>query len=79
MDRTGPPLGAFHVEAYTVPCAQGWLGIGQVHQRQHGGGTAVRASFTEGPQRGERELLERAYDRAHAEAMRLLMREFLSL
>jgi hypothetical protein len=76
-ERTSPPLGAYHVRAFTSPAdAGGWLAHGQTWLNQADGPSVLLAQVSAGPLASEQDALYQAYDHAYADTLRLILREF---
>lgn len=77
MDRTGPMLGSLQVEAYAMNGGAGWTGRGLVWRRRGGQGEdEVMASITTDTVASGHLACDQAYAQAHAEALRILLRQF---
>ncbi len=76
-DRCGPLLGSLQAEAYALRGEDGWTGRGLVWRRRAPAGRdEVLAEIVEGPHASASLAVDHAYARAHAEAIRLLLRHF---
>ncbi len=76
-ERTSPPLGAYHVRAFTSPSESGgWEAYGQTWLDQPGGPAILLAQVSAGPGASEQDLLYEVYDRAYTDTLRLILREF---
>ncbi len=76
-ERTSPPLGAYHVRAFTCPAEpRGWVAYGQTWLDQPGGPAILLAQVSAGPGASEQDLLYEVYDRAYTDTLRLILREF---
>lgn len=77
MDKIGPMLGSLQVEAYALNGGAGWTGRGLVWRRRAGqGDDELMASVTTGLATSGHLACAHAYDQAHAEALRILLRQF---
>ncbi len=79
-ERKSPPLGAYHVHAFTCPAQPaGWQACGQTWLATLGGQPILLSQVETGPEASEQAALDAAYDRAYADTLRLVLREFVCL
>lgn len=77
MDKTGPMLGSLQVEAYAMNGGTGWTGRGLIWRRRGGrGDDELMASVTTDLAASRHRACEQAYQQAHTEALRILLRQF---
>lgn len=76
-ERTSPALGAYRVHAFARPAHPGgWLALGQTWLAGRDGQSILLAELSAGPHDSQQAALDEAYDRAYADTLRLILREF---
>ncbi len=80
QERISPPLGAYHVHAFsTLSSQEGWQACGQTWITGADGQPLLLAEVNSGPHDTESVAVDRAYERAYADTLRLILREFVCL
>ncbi len=79
-ERISPPIGTYQVRAHACePDQDGWHACGQTWMAGTGGQPLLLAEVRVGPHASEGQAVEQAYERAYADTLRLILREFVCL
>ena len=79
-ERISQPLGAYHVRAHSCPPDEdGWRACGQTWMTPGEGAPLLLAEVKVGPHDSEGRAVDMAYERAYADTLRLILREFVCL